>query len=49
MARAFKLFPRIRGAAEHTHDPGNPDSGPDQSPELEVISIPSFTKVVYSF
>ncbi|KAH8981177.1 hypothetical protein EDB92DRAFT_210315 [Lactarius akahatsu] len=41
VARTFKLFPRLRGAAGHTPDP----SGHDSDPELEVVSLPSFTKV----
>ena len=42
MARVvFKLFPRLRGAAGDTPDP----STHDYEPELEVVSIPSFTKV----
>ncbi|KAI9439547.1 hypothetical protein H4582DRAFT_1812622 [Lactarius indigo] len=45
VTRAFKLFPRLKGAAGHTPDP----SGPDCEPELEVVSIPSFTKVILLF
>ena len=41
MARTFKIFPRLRGAAGHSPDP----SGPDCEPELEVVSFPSFTEV----
>ncbi|KAH9172418.1 hypothetical protein EDB89DRAFT_899937 [Lactarius sanguifluus] len=40
VVRAFKLFPRLKGAAGHTQDPGEHDREPD----LEVISIPSFPK-----
>lgn len=41
MARTFKLFPRLKGAAGDTPDP----SGHDCEPELEVVSLPSFTEV----
>jgi hypothetical protein len=41
VTRAFKLFPRLRGAAGHTQDPSEHDC----EPELKVVSIPSFTKV----
>lgn len=47
MTRVFKLFPRLRGAAEHTPDPSGHDCEPDS--ELEVVSIPSLTKVILSF
>ncbi|KAH8976973.1 hypothetical protein EDB86DRAFT_3012178, partial [Lactarius hatsudake] len=40
VVRAFKLFPRLKGAAGHTQDPGEHDRGP----ELEVIPISSFPK-----
>ncbi|KAH9035741.1 hypothetical protein EDB85DRAFT_840328 [Lactarius pseudohatsudake] len=40
VTRAFKLFPRLRGAAGHNPDPSGHDSGL----ELEVVSLPSFTK-----
>ncbi|KAI9435119.1 hypothetical protein H4582DRAFT_704429 [Lactarius indigo] len=40
VARTFRLFPRLRGAAGHTPD----SSGHDSDPELEVVPLPSFTK-----
>ena len=45
MARTLKLFPRIRGAADQAPDPG----GSDCEPELEVVSFPSFTEVIFIF
>ena len=45
MARTLKLFPKIKGAADHAPDP----SGSDCEPELEVVSFPSFTEVRFTF
>ena len=45
MTRAFKIFPRLKGAAGHAQDPGEHDC----EPELEVVSIPSFAKVISFF
>ncbi|KAI9439189.1 hypothetical protein H4582DRAFT_122234 [Lactarius indigo] len=42
VARAFKLFPRLKGAAGHPQDPGEHDSEPEL--DSEVVSIPSFPK-----
>ena len=39
--RTFKLFPRVRGAAEPTPD----SSGDDDEMETETVSIPSVTTV----
>ncbi|KAH8991261.1 hypothetical protein EDB92DRAFT_687617 [Lactarius akahatsu] len=44
VARAFKLFPRLRGAAGYTPDPSGPDSDSELEFGLEVVSIPSFTE-----
>jgi len=46
VARAFRLFPRLRGAAGHTQDPDEHD---DCEPELEAVSIPRFTEVILLF
>jgi hypothetical protein len=43
--RAFKLFTRLKGAAEHIEDPG----GHDCEPELEAVSITSSPKVILLF
>ncbi|KAF8258643.1 hypothetical protein EI94DRAFT_1814939 [Lactarius quietus] len=45
VARTLKLFPRLRGAAGHTSNP----SSPDYEPELEVVSLPSFTEASLGF
>ncbi|KAI9435634.1 hypothetical protein BJY52DRAFT_1389651 [Lactarius psammicola] len=40
VGRVFKLFQKLKGAAGHTPDPSEHDS----EPELEVVSIPRYTK-----
>jgi hypothetical protein len=45
MTRAFKLFPRLKGAAGHS-----PDSSENGSePELEVMSIPRLAEASLLF
>ena len=45
MTRAFKLFPRLRGAAGHPPDSSEHDS----ESELEVMSIPGLTEASLLF
>ena len=45
MTRAFRLFPRLRGAAGDTSDSSEHDS----EPELEVTSMPSLTEASIPF